>query len=88
MGKYKDKDLVGVILANTVHSVYWMYEIGARDRQLRYQAKAVVEYDRGVVPGYRDMRVRLFTDPGRDTAVEVGKLGREDLYVPDLVLKT
>lgn len=63
LGKYRERDIIGCIMANTAHNVYWMYRrVLESEEDSKKEIKCVVRYEKIVKDVYREMNVQLFVD--------------------------
>jgi hypothetical protein len=62
LGKYHQSDIIGSIMANTVHNTYWLYRIDTSHSNIQYEIKAIIKYSRIIKPKFREMIVHLFTN--------------------------
>lgn len=87
LGKYRDGDIIGSIMANTVHNTYWIYKQETRNQEIEHDIKGVVRFEKIVKNRDRPMVVDLYVDRIHEIKVATDKLTHQVQQKADLTLK-
>jgi hypothetical protein len=86
LGKYQERDIIGSIITNTIHNIYWLYRLDHTHTNTTYELKTIVKYSRITTLNSRKMNVHLFTNSDSNLKTDSINLGHDCSKKADLVL--